>query len=127
MAVEFNVFNFLRGDTPEDVEAEQALNDLQSSMADLSPEQLEEVQEVILIEELEKIEDMVNTFILTAIHAKMGLNTIDDFKAVAKRVEKKIAFSPEYKSKDKAIKEHLQTYLKNGMELIIASFNSHKF
>lgn len=127
MALEFNVFNYLRGETPEQIEAEQAVKDLQDSMAKLPPEELLRVQEELLIEQLVRIEDIINGFIQTAKVANMGLNTLDDFKAVAKRVEKSIAFSPEYKSKDKAIKEHLQTYLKNGMDLIIASFNSHKF
>lgn len=123
-----NLFDRLRSDEENaKIEAEQAVKDLQEAMAKIPPEELLNVQEQIFMEELEKIEDIINGFILTAKQAKMGLDTLDDFKAVAKRVEKAIAFSPEYKSKDKAIKEHLQTYLKNGMELIIASFNSHKF
>ena len=124
----FNLFDRLRSDEENaKIEEEQAAKDLQEAMAKLPPEELLRVQEELLMEQLVRIEDIVNGFILTAKQAKMGLDTLDDFKAVAKRVEKAIAFSPEYKSKDKAIKEHLQTYLKNGMELIIASFNSHKF
>lgn len=124
----FNLFDRLRSDEENaKIEAEQAAKDLQEAMAKIPPEELLRVQEELLMEQLVRIEDIVNGFILTAKQAKMGLDTLDDFKAVGKRVEKLIAFSPEYKSKDKVIKEHLQTYLKNGMELIIASFNSHKF
>ena len=126
MALEFNVFNILRGDTPEEVEQEQIAKNLKDTMAKLPPEELLKVQEEVFMENLARVEDVINAFVLTAKKADMGLNSVEDFKAVAKRVEKIVAFSDQYKKDSPEVKEHLKVYLVHVLELVIASFNSHK-
>ena len=123
----FNLFDRLRSDEENaKIEAEQAAKDLQEAMAKLPPEELLRVQEEVFMENLARVEDVVNGFVLTARQAQMGLNTVDDFRAVAKRIEKTIAFSDYYKEMPKEVRDHMKTYLVHVLELVIASFNSHK-
>ena len=112
MALEFNVFNILRGETPEDVEREKAIKDLQKEMAQFKGDDLKQVQEEILVDMLIKIEDDINTFIFTCKSAKMGMDTPEQFKEVAKRIEKDIAFSDQFKNDTPEVREHLKVYLK---------------
>lgn len=123
--IEYNVFNILRGETPEDVEAEQAYNDFKSSMEKLPPAEQQKVKEEILIQQLMRIEDVVNTYIITCKHIDMGLNNVEDFIQLAKATEKTIAFSDDYKDMPTEIREHLKAYLNAVVELIKASFKSH--
>lgn len=123
--IEYNVFNILRGETPEELEEAEMVENLKKAMSELPPEELLRVQEELLVEHLAKIEDVVNAFILTAKKAEMGLDTIEDFKAVAKRVEKEVAFSEQYKKDTPEVREHLKVYLNHVLELIIVSFKSH--
>ena len=123
--IEYNVFNILRGETPEDVEAEQAYNDFKSSMEKLPPAEQQKVKEEILIQQLMRIEDVVNTYIITCKHIDMGLNNVEDFIQLAKATEKTIAFSDDYKDMHTEIREHLKAYLNAVVELIKASFKSH--
>lgn len=71
MPIEYNVFNILRGETPEDVEREKAIKDLQKEMGQFKGDDLKQVQEEILVDMLIKIEDDINAFIFTCKSAKM--------------------------------------------------------
>lgn len=53
------------------------------------------------------------------------METPEQFREVAKRIEKDIAFSDQYKEDTPEVREHLKAYLTHVLELIIASFNSH--
>ena len=123
--IEYNVFNILRGETPEDVEREKAIKDLQEEMSQFKGDDLKQVQEEILVDMLIKIEDDINAFIFTCKSAKMWMETPEQFREVAKRIEKDIAFSDQYKEDTPEVREHLKAYLTHVLELIIASFNSH--
>jgi hypothetical protein len=124
----FNLFDRLRSDEEnEQIEAEQASKEFIENFRKLPPEEQQKVKEEILIQQLMRIEDVVNTYILTCKSLDMELENLEDFIQLAKDTEKSIAFSDMYKEMPKEVRSHLKAYLGNLIELIKASFNSHKF
>lgn len=123
--MQFNLFNRLRWDDPVEMEINKLVKWMQNKRDKIPAEERNILRQTILVHALTDIERSVNAFIKTAIMSGI-IPDPETLKETAKNMEKMIAESKERMEENPVIKEHIKTFLPNSIELMLASWKSHR-